>query len=429
MSYVKQEEGAEGRDCPQRTKMDEELLQAPTLREVLWMLAPVYGTCLLCRMMRALVYVCVPLHVLDLGGSPTEVGLLASLYGLGFMIANIPGAFLLPCLGAKYTLLLACALFLGSASISLMEDIEMLILSQFLLGLANSLAVLAQLTYISGTVPPERLGFAISIVGTLTYLALAAGPPLGSLLREAFGIRAVFFAQLACGSLAALGSVCLGNEVEWAPSTKSGVLQAKDALKEKSGRLVRVLLFACAMQFVWKGRELFFPLAGREAGISDVLLGQIVGWSFLVDMLISPLAGWLMDSYGRVRAGAVSLTLQSVGIMVLPFHSAESIITSSTLTGLGNGLGAGLLMAFGADLAPSGAGRGAFMAVYRLLFNSMDVITPLFLSILTTSASLHASELTTGAIGLLGVMWVLRCVPETLQKHVKVAKRKQVEPV
>ncbi|CAE7315505.1 unnamed protein product [Symbiodinium necroappetens] len=122
-----------------------------------------------------------------------------------------------------------------------------------------------------------------------------------------------------------------------------------------------------------------------------------------------------MDSWGRRSAGVASLTLQSLGLLLLAFQNPPAVVASAVLTGLGNGLGSGLLMTLGADLAPQGPGQGAFIAVYRLLFTSLDFITPAFLGILTTASSLEVAELTTGAIGLLGVVWLLLCVPETLQ--------------
>ena len=391
------------------TTTEAEVRQMPTSQQVLRMLVPVYSTCLLCRMIRGLVSVPVPLHVLDLGGSTAEVGLLVSFYGVGYMMANIPGGFLLPCMGAKRTLLLACACFLLSAGLCFVEDVRMLMVSQFLLGLANSLSSLAQQTFISGTVPSERRGFALSINGTLARLALALGPSLGSLLQGTLGIRAVFLAQLACAILAALVSFFLGEKEEAPEEARSpirsessggGVLKAKDAILQNSGRLLRVLCFACAVQCVQKGRELFFPLAGRQAGLSDVFIGQVAGWSFLVDMLVSPLAGRLMDSYGRRRVGAVCLVPQSLGMGLLILDTAQAIIAFGSLTGLGNGLSAGLLTTIGADLAPSGDGRGAFLAVYRLVYNSMEFISPALLCMVTAKVSLHAAELAAGSLGL-----------------------------
>ena len=231
------------------------------------------------------------------------------------------------------------------------------------------------------------------------------GPSLGAFLQESvLGIHAVFFAQVACAGLAALVTVsCLSRAEEEATGKKSdktsGILDAKDAIKENGGRLVRVLGLAFAVQCVRKGRELFFSLSGRESGISDMFIGQITALSFGIDALTSPLAGYLMDSYGRRIAGVASLSLHSLGLSILALHSVAAVVASAVLTGLGNGLGSGLLMTLGSDLAPAGPGRGAFLAVYRLLFNSMDFITPGVLGALTSFSSLQAAELTTGTLG------------------------------
>ncbi|CAE7241780.1 mug138 [Symbiodinium sp. CCMP2592] len=249
-------------------------------------------------------------------------------------------------------------------------------------------------------------------MGGLQRLSLMLGPSLGA---GQLHIQAVFIAQLACAGLAALVTAAFLRiaKAESEASTKksTGFFQARDAMRENGGRLVRVLGFAAALQCVRKGRELFFSLAGREAKLSDMVIGQVAALSFLVDTLASPVAGRLMDSWGRRSAGVASLTLQSLGLLLLAFQNTPAVVASAVLTGLGNGLGSGLLMTLGADLAPQGPGQGAFIAVYRLLFTSLDFITPALLGILTTASSLEVAELTTGAIGLLGVVWLLLCVP------------------
>ena len=92
-------------------------------------------------------------------------------------------------------------------------------------------------------------------------------------------IQAVFTAQLACAGLAALVTAAflrIARAETEAPSKKStGFIQARDAMRENGGRLVRVLGFAAALQCVRKGRELFFSLAGREANLSDMVIGQV----------------------------------------------------------------------------------------------------------------------------------------------------------
>ena len=74
-------------------------------------------------------------------------------------------------------------------------------------------------------------------------------------------IQAVFTAQLACAGLAALVTAAflrIATAETEAPAT--GFLQARDAMRENGGRLVRVLGFAAALQCVRKGRNSSFPL-------------------------------------------------------------------------------------------------------------------------------------------------------------------------
>ncbi|CAE7315523.1 IDE, partial [Symbiodinium necroappetens] len=130
-------------------------------------------------------------------------------------------------------------------------------------------------------VPKEtgKRGFALSIMGGLQRLSLMLGPSLGAVLQGQLHIQAVFTAQLACAGLAALVTAAflrIATAETEAPSKKStGFIQARDAMRENGGRLVRVLGFAAALQCVRKGREFFFSLAGREANLSDMVIGQV----------------------------------------------------------------------------------------------------------------------------------------------------------
>ena len=67
--------------------------------------------------------------------------------------------------------------------------------------------------------------------------------------------------------------------------------------------------------------------------------------------------------------------------------------------GLGNGMGAGLVMTIGADLAPPGQ-RPVFFGIWRLISDTGTGVGPFLLAGITAAVSLGVGVLAMGGIGL-----------------------------
>jgi MFS family permease len=92
-----------------------------------------------------------------------------------------------------------------------------------------------------------------------------------------------------------------------------------------------------------------------------------------------------------------------------------AFVAVAMLTGLGNGLGAGIMMTLGADLSPR-RHRAEFLGLWRLLSDAGMVGGPLVLGVVTGAAGLGLASAATGAFGLVGAAVVWRFVPETLPR-------------
>lgn len=261
----------------------------------------------------------------------------------------------------------------------------------------------------------------MSTMGGLSRFAYVVGPVVGGWMSEFFGTPSVFMLQAA---LAILGASCIAT---FTPPMLPQIQESADrfafgmvktAILSRCGPLVRVVVFVCALNFVRKARELFFSLAGSDAGLSESVVGYFTALSFFFDMLGAPLAGKLMDTQGRRFAGSVSIVTSSVGILGLTFHSGVAVAVSGIVTGIGNGFSCGLLPTLGADLSPAGSARGPFLSVYRSMVNSAEFVAPALLGIIAQRSSIANAEVVSAAVGIFGAMWLLMCVPETLGSKV-----------
>ena len=81
---------------------------------------------------------------------------------------------------------------------------------------------------------------------------------------------------------------------------------------------------------------------------------------------------------------------------------------------LANGLGSGIILTLGADLAPADA-RNEFLAGYRLLIDGGVAAAPPALAALAATIGLGAGLIGFGFLGLAGAVLLHRFIPEFVQ--------------
>jgi MFS family permease len=86
------------------------------------------------------------------------------------------------------------------------------------------------------------------------------------------------------------------------------------------------------------------------------------------------------------------------------------------LLGLANGLGTGVVMIIGADLARRSGHVGQFLGLWRLIGDLGISIAPLVTGVLVDAASLAAASLTVAGLGFAGSLVMVFLVAETLQR-------------
>jgi MFS family permease len=82
-----------------------------------------------------------------------------------------------------------------------------------------------------------------------------------------------------------------------------------------------------------------------------------------------------------------------------------------------NGVGTGIVMIIGADLAQGTPQRGQFLGLWRLIGDVGMSASPLLSAALVSVASLAAASLVVAGIGVVGAAIMFAWVPETLRRH------------
>jgi MFS family permease len=362
----------------------------------------VYGPCLLYETGIGALLPVIPLWASRLGGSTTVAALVAAVLGVGRLIGDVPAGRLAARFGDRRAMLVAATgsimVVLGCA---LAENWWLLALGVLLLGGFDAVFLLARQSYLAEHTPVSRRATAMSTLGGVGRIGQLVGPFAGSAVIHLWGLRAVFVMvaviAVAVGAVVLavpdLGGERAAGAVEQ-PVSLVSLLAARPGLLRTLGLVVLVIGAVRAV------RNTALPLWGEHLGLSDARIALIFGLSGLADALLFYPGGRIMDRHGRSWVAVPSMLIMGTCLIVLPLTNAIGVFTVVALViGLGNGLGSGIVMTLGADLAPPGQ-RAQFLGWWRLLFDSGMAIGPLAISATAAIGSLSIGLTGIGVLGL-----------------------------
>jgi MFS family permease len=175
--------------------------------------------------------------------------------------------------------------------------------------------------------------------------------------------------------------------------------------------------FAVVMlQLLRQARQVFLPLWGQSIGLDVAEIGFAISISWAVDMLLFLPAGVVMDRWGRKWVAVPSLLVLALGIGLIPLADGFfELGLIAILSGVGNGIGAGVAATLGADFAPAGT-RGEFLGIWRFVGDVGTAGGPLIIGALVALASLAVASTVVSALGFGGAALLWKVVPESLRR-------------
>lgn len=322
-------------------------------------------------------------------------------------------------------------------------DATMLLICATGIGFAMATWLLARLALVGDMVASEWRGQALSTMAGLQRVGHFIGPALVGYSIEQFGFNQTFFI-LAAGIGITLLFVNLSVRINATPPAsnlpKETPPETQDA--EPPARYTRLLVahrrtWVTAGQVVMlltllrSARTLLIPVWGVQLELGAAEIGIILSLAAGFDMIMFPVAGLIMDRLGRRWSATACIVLLGLGLGLIPFTTTPvAFATAAILAGIGNGLGSGINMTLGTDLAPA-EDRGRFLGIWRLIGDSGSLIGPSVIGFLASAWSLQSAIWLVAASGpwAVAVLWLT--VRETLHppaSSTRAANSKSVKP-
>lgn len=366
-----------------------------------------------------------PLFAAALGASPAEVGAVAAARAVGALAATLPAGAAVTRVGSRAAAVAGASAYAAACLWGLLSNgVVSLALSRALAGAGYALYSLAQQTHVRLVVPTAVRGRILASIGGTYRVASALAPLAGGAIAQRVGFRAVFAVQLAsCAPAVPLIAACM--KAPQKASDASGTSSASAPLPPGALRayfranwrqLAAAWVATLLMSLIRGVRDLLLPLAAAQAGRTRAGVGALTAASYACDTALFPLGGWLLDRAGCWAAGAAASAVMALGLMPLS-RPGGSLLVAAMVTGVGNGLSSGIVMALGADLAPANQ-AGTVLGSFNFVAALGGALGPLAVGALAQAASLQAAAGFATALSLISAVWWGLCLP-----------RKRAEPI
>jgi MFS family permease len=125
-----------------------------------------------------------------------------------------------------------------------------------------------------------------------------------------------------------------------------------------------------------------------------------------IDVSLFFIGGWIMDRFGRLWVAMPSMVILGIGLVGLAWaHTPVAVMVIAVVLGLGNGIGAGIMMILGSDSSPQD-GRTQFLSGWRLVGDTGHSVGPLLLAGITALTSLSVATVSLGLLAWGGAGWL-----------------------
>ena len=265
------------------------------------------------------------------------------------------------------------------------------------------------------------------------------GPLIGAGFVVSFGVQSVFYIHAAACLMVFVVLAMLPDPARLleqsggpggaaagrtAPTAVGGLSPTSDLLADASVRahapvLVRLGTGVAMLSVVRASKVVIVPLWGAHMGLTAAQVAIIVGVSAGVELVPFYAAGQLMDRFGRLSAILPCLLGLAMAHALLPLaDSFTTLMWAAVGLGFVNGIGSGIQLTLGSDIAPRSS-PAPVLAAWRLFGDAGSAVAPLMIAGIIAAASLPAATLTVAAVGLVGSGVMARYVPRFVPRRSK----------
>ena len=364
-----------------------------------------------------------PLLAVEIGISIIGIGSLMAARGIGILIADLPTGIAIHRFGEKRLIQLSLIIIMISCvGIFVWHSWLSLLFFVSLFGVGIGGWSLAQHSFLSVKNANHWRGRSLSKLVIFQRSGFFIGPVIGGPISHYVSFEAALIvATIITLIVLTLCSLKLPKHHQHRKSLsiKEQFIALPIFIKLYQQIFMTAAVFVMILRLVRGTRQFLLPLWGHYIGLNVAEIGLVYGLSAAIDVILLYAGGQISDRWGRKWVAVPCLTLLSLSLLLMPFAlTFNSFLLLAVFAGAANGLGGGIMMTLGSDLAPK-ENRSTFLGAWRLLGDLSGTLSPLFIGWIGSTFALVSASVVSGGIGLLGSVVMMLWVKETLVKPKK----------
>jgi MFS family permease len=381
----------------------------------------------------------IPTVAHSMGATLAIAGLIASMIMVGEVFGDIPSGWLVARVGERTAMIGgAFVAVIGLAIAAFAPSPLVLGFGILLVGIATAVFALARHAFMTTFVPPQVRARALSTLGGTFRAGYFLGPFIAAGVIAITGNTAAVFWVDIVGCLGAaivllivadpsatLGAARQAHAAKaklTAPNLDAGRQEIADeshglfaTIWTNRGVLAKLGTGAGLVGAIRASRQVILPLWAVSIAVSDSNTALIIGIAGGIDFALFYTSGWIMDHWGRLASALPSMVGLGVAHLLLAVSFGLHgrfvwFVTIAMFMALANGVGSGILMTLGSDLADK-RNPAPFLGAWRFTGDVGSAAAPLLVSLLTGIATIAIASGVMGILGLVGAGLLLRYVP------------------
>lgn len=335
----------------------------PTLRELA---LPVFAPPAVFAIGQGAMAPAVAITASHLGATPGQAATIVALQGLGLVLADPPAGAFAARVGDQRAMIWAALLtFLALLGCFWAPTLIAFGLAVLVTGMGTAVWLLARMSYVTAVVPFALRARAMSTMGGVYRIGLFSGPFLGGAAMAWLGPSGGYaVAALATGCAVLVLVAVPPVAVEPPPAhpedaeTRREPLSMAQVARAHVDVLTTMGTSVLLVSAIRASRQVVLPLWALQLGLSPSATSIVFGISGAIDMLLFYPAGQVMDRRGRAWVAVPSMLVLALAHLLLPLAGGIVSLTAvGIVMGIGNGLGAGIVMTLGPTWRPHGNAR------------------------------------------------------------------------
>ena len=349
----------------------------------------------------------VPVYAVQLGAGGLQIGIIIASFNLARTLSNPLAGRLSDRWGRKPFIATGLLLYaLVSVFYVMATRVEALILVRFLHGFTSVLVGPVAMALAADIAPPHRLGRYLGTLNMAVMLGLGAGPVLGGIIRDLFGMAAAFYTMggLALVTFFGVTAFLPGSDRSAKSVNPKPAAPFKNLLSHRVVQGIFLLRF-----FVAAGQGsvyTFLPLLALELQLSSSQVGIILGSNIFLIALLQRVCGDLADRLNPTHMIIVGTFISGLAVVGMPFVEGFGFILGfNILMGIGNGIAMPAGFVITGQLGKE-MGMGSIMGITDAGWSLGMIVSPILSGIIMDTLGLPSIFMAGGFLIIIGTVLI-----------------------